>query len=330
MKGKFLVLSVLACLVSGSLFGQQDKLITHFMYDKMSLNPGATGINQGICATSIYRNQWDKVNGAPNSAVLNIEANLDRLLPMIGGGVGISFYHDAIGFTRQNNLLLNYAYQYEVDNLGVFAAGIGLGFQNLSMNPNWIPPTNAIDYSLPPGYSATALDLNGGLYFKSYSGYYVGISSTHLSAPRLGTDVTLPVPFSIADYDQARHYYLMGGYTFPNIGNGKIETNALVRTELIKASFDVNARYIWNNNIYGGLTYRLSDAISVMAGADVLKFINSSYANNSGDHFVVGYSYDYSINKLASISQGSHEILMKYCYYLPAIPIQKSKNPRWL
>ena len=89
------------------IVAQQDKLITHFIYDKMSINPGKTGVDMynSICATSLYRNQWDKVNGAPNSAILNVEANLSKFFP---GGVGLAFYHDAIGFARQNNLLLNY------------------------------------------------------------------------------------------------------------------------------------------------------------------------------------------------------------------------------
>ena len=327
MKGKILVLSSFTCLFSSALFAQQDKLITHFMYDKMSLNPAATGINEGFCATSIYRNQWDKVNGAPNSAVLNLEGNINDLLPAIGGGVGISFYHDAIGFTRQNNLLLNYSYQYQVDNVGVFAAGIGLGFQNLGMNPDWVPPTNSPDASLPVGWSATAFDLNGGVYFKSYSGWYAGLSSTHLSAPRLdgATSPTFPI-----NYDQARHYYGMGGYTFNNIGNGQIETNALVRTDFVKVSADINARYMWDYKIYGGLSYRFSDAVSFMGGADVLKLMDKINGNSTGDHFIVGYAYDLTLNKLSNISQGSHEILMKYCYYLPPVPIEKSKHVRWL
>ena len=331
MKGKILVLSSLTCLFSGALFGQQDKLITHFMYDKMSLNPAATGINEGFCATSIYRNQWDKVNGAPNSAVLNLEGNINDIFPIIGGGVGISFYHDAIGFTRQNNLLLNYSYQYQVDNVGTFAAGIGLGFQNMSLNPDWVPPTGKPANTLPVGWGATKLDLNGGIYFKSYSGWYAGLSSTHLSAPRLEpgeSTATNPISF-----DQARHYYAMGGYTFNGIGNnGQIETNALVRTDLVKASADINARYIWDYKIYGGLSYRFSDAVSVMGGADILKLIKSPSVgeNTSTDHFIVGYAYDFTINKLSNISQGSHEILMKYCYYLPPVPIAKSKHPRWL
>jgi hypothetical protein len=67
--------------VGSVLFAQQEKLLTHFIYDKMTINPGSTGMDEGICATTMYRNQWDKVNGAPNSAVLNIEANMNRFFP---------------------------------------------------------------------------------------------------------------------------------------------------------------------------------------------------------------------------------------------------------
>jgi len=123
---------------------------------------------------------------------------------------------------------------------------------------------------------------------------------------------------NVTTYNTARHYYLMGGKTFNNIGDGVIETNAIVRTDLVQLSADVNARYIWKQKAYGGLTYRVSDAVAVMLGYNPI------------NNFTVGYSYDISINKLSSISRGSHEILVKYCYYLPPIPIQKSKHPRWL
>ena len=117
---------LLLLIVSFSTIAQQDKLITHFIYDKMSLNPGKTGLglDNTICATSIYRNQWDKVNGAPNSVVLNVEANLSRFLP---GGIGFSFYHDAIGFAKQNNLALNYSYPIEIGTVGTLGVGVGVG-----------------------------------------------------------------------------------------------------------------------------------------------------------------------------------------------------------
>jgi type IX secretion system PorP/SprF family membrane protein len=324
MKRNFLVFSLFACVVGSTAIAQQDKLMTHFIFDKMSLNPGATANTipvDGICATSLYRNQWDKVNGAPNSAVLNVEARLERFFP---GRVGVSFYHDAIGFTRQNNVLLNYAYPLEINGVGELSVGVGVGIQNIGMDPTWVPPTTLADNTLPTGYGTTQLDANFGLYFKGDAApFYVGLSSTHLPASTFESNDATPIT-----YDAARHYYLMGGYTYQGLGPGDLEGNVLVRTDMVKFSTDINARYIWQNQAYGGLTFRTSDAVAIMLGAQPFKMMNGD--TSPLDHFIVGYSYDVSINKLSSISRGSHEILMKYCYYLPPIPIAKSKHPRWL
>lgn len=308
---KTILASAILLVIGANSYAQQDKLITHFIYDKMSLNPGSTGLDDGICGTMIYRNQWDKVNGAPNSAVFNVEANMNRYFP---GGLGVSFFHDAIGFSRQNNLLLNYSYPLQIQGAGVLGIGIGVGIVNFGMNPDWVPPTTNPDNSLPTGFSATNLDLNFGLYFKGNSDYYVGLSSTHLNQSLL----TQTVGVIDQQYQTARHYYLMGGKKFRGIGNGDVDAQVLLRTDLVKFSADINARYIWNNIAYGGLTYRTSDAVAVMLG--YVPFTN----------FTVGYSYDITINKLSSISRGSHEVLMKYCYHIPPPPITKSKHPRWL
>ncbi len=307
MKKRLLLLSTLALAITGNVVAQQDKLITHFIYDKMSINPGETGLDEGICGTLIYRNQWDKVNGAPNSAVFNVEANMNRWFP---GGLGLSFYHDAIGFNRQNNLLLNYSYPLYVPGAGTLGIGVGLGMINFGQNPTWVPPTTQTDLSLPVGFSATNLDVNFGLYFKGTNDWYAGISSTHLNEALLRQNNY--------QYQTARHYYAMGGKTFKGIGqDGAIDAQALIRTDLVKFSSDINVRYIWRNFLYGGLTYRTIDAVGIMLGG--------TYQN-----FTLGYSYDITTNKLAGISRGSHEIVLKYCYILPPVPIAKSKHPRWL
>lgn len=303
-------------LIFFGLNAQQDKLLTHFIYDKMSINPGKTGIDMynGICATSIYRNQWDKVNGAPNSAVLNVEANLTKYFP---GGVGIAFYHDAIGFARQNNLLLNYSYPIQIGRAGVLGIGVGIGIMNYGMNPDWVPPTTNPDNYLPAGFAATSLDANFGLYFNGKD-FYGGVSSTHLSASLLKQ--------SVGGFDQsyqtARHYYIMGGKRFKKIGPGDIDAQVLMRTDFVKFSADINARYIIgmgkNKQLYGGLTYRTSDAVALMVGYTPI------------EKMTIGYSYDLTLNKLSSISRGSHELVIKYCYYLPPPPKQRARHPRWL
>jgi len=309
MKRNYLVLLLLLAL-GGSSFAQQDKLITHFMYDKMSLNPGETGIDEGICGVMMYRNQWDKVNGAPNSIVLNVEANMNRFFP---GGIGLSVFHDEIGFNRQNNIKLNYSYPLEIGGAGTLGIGVGIGLMNFSMSPEWVPPSTLIDPTLPVAYSSNNLDLNFGLYFKGKGDYYVGLSSTHLSESLFSSK-----GLNVTTFNSRRHYYAMGGKTFRGIGDGDIETNVLLRTDLLKFSADINARYLWKQKAYGGLTYRTSDAIAIMLGYVPIP------------NLTIGYSYDISINRLAGVSKGSHEIMVKYCYFLPPVPIQKSKHPRWL
>lgn len=302
---KLLILFVL----TGNVFAQQDKLLTHFIYDKMTINPGSTGLEKGICGTLIYRNQWDKVNGAPNSAVFNVEANMGRWLPI---NLGLSFYHDAIGFARQNNLLLNIAYPIPVTIAGgTLSVGVGVGMVNFGMNPTWIPPTQVNDPTLPGSTSATNLDLNGGIYYRHNQGkWFAGISSTHLSESKL-IDV---------NYKTFRHYNLLGGYKFIDLfgANRSLDVQAMMRTDFVKYSADINVRYLHDQWFYAGLTYRTSDALALMIGIIPIK------------NFVIGYSYDLTLNKLSNISRGTHEIVLRYCYILPPPPVTIHRNPRWL
>ena len=282
----------------------------------MSINPGKTGIDMynSICATSIYRNQWDKINGAPNSAILNIEANLSKFFP---GGVGLAFYHDAIGFSRQNNLLLNYSYPISIGNNGTLGIGVGIGIINYGMDPTWVPPTQNPDNSLPAGFAATNLDANFGFYY-SGKDFNVGFSSTHLSESLLKQSVG---GFS-QNYQTARHYYLMGGKTFKKTFGGDIDAQVLLRTDFVKFSADINGRYIYklkdDKQVYGGLTYRTSDAVALMVGYTPI------------NQLTVGYSYDFTLNKLANISRGSHELVVKYCMFLKDKPVPSARHPRWL
>jgi len=92
----------------------------------------------------------------------------------------------------------------------------------------------------------------------------------------------------------------------------------LLRTEFNFMSLDINARYIMEKLGYAGLTFRSSDAISIMLGYMPIP------------NFTVGYAYDITTNKLSNVSRGSHEILLRYVYFLPTPPIEISRHPRWL
>lgn len=306
---RLLLITVLFSSTVFYTFGQQDKILTHFIFDKMSINPGATGVGMSheVCGTMIYRNQWDKFNGAPNSVLANAEANLSRYFP---SAAGISFYHDAIGFSRQNNVTLNYSYHLPLDD-GMLGIGAAVGLNSFGMSPTWVTPDgNPFDGSLPQEKSQATFDANFGLYYMSMAGWYAGISTTHIPAMEIED----------LNYNTARHYYAMGGYKLEDafeMNDLDLEANALVRTDLKFLSADINVRAIWQDKFYGGLTFRTTDAIGIMAGLN-------------WNSFTFGYSYDITINRVSSVSAGSHELMVKYCYPLPPIPVTKARNPRYL
>ena len=324
MKKRILVVTTLLLAACGAN-AQQDLALTHFIFNKMAVNPGETGIENGACGSMIYRNQWDKVNGAPNSLLINAEGNLPSLLRLspLNGGIGLNVVHDAIGFNRQTNVMLNYSQHVSISG-GTLGIGVGLGLFSFGLNPVWVPPNTLSDASLPAGSSAMTFDANFGLFYKK-DNWYAGLSSTHLTAPILDQKSILGT--GTVQYNGARHYYFMGGYTIDGIASGrdKVDIQMLGQTDAVKTSINLNARYIFNNFLYGGLAFRNSDAVSVLLGWRPFEKVNATAFQN----LWVGYSYDITIGKIASISNGTHEIAVKYCY-IPKMKVTKHKHPRWL
>ena len=121
----------------------------------------------------------------------------------------------------------------------------------------------------------------------------------------------------------------MGGKKFKDVFGDKnhIDAQVLMRTDLIKFSMDINARYVKtfanNKSGYGGLTIRTSDAVAFMFGYVPIQDLKQNLQ--------VGYSYDLTLfNKLSNISRGTHEIFVKYCFIIPEPPKESSRHPRWL
>ena len=328
MKKGLLLFTLFISAVVGTSLAQQDKALTHFIFDRTTYNPAATALKaNSICGTFIYRNQWDKINGAPNSGTFNVEADLDQYISGLFGG--ISFFQDMIGFNRQNLATLNAGYSLKNFIPLDLRVGVGLGIMNHSVTPEWLPPQTMLDPTLPTAYSSTQFDANFGVYLRhqlrSGDNFNVGLSSTHLPAPvHTGSSTITP---NQVTFNTARHFYLMGGYKFVQIrANDDLDINMMVQSDIVETSLNLNVRYMWNGQAYGGLTFRNEDQVGVMLGANPLTFTNLSLKGS----MTVGYSYDFTINELSSISQGSHEVFVRYCHPLPGIPLTVTKHPRWL
>ena len=64
--------------------------------------------------------------------------------------------------------------------------------------------------------------------------------------------------------------------------------------------FDVNAMLIYNKRFWGGVSYRLGDAVVVMAGAELTNGMK------------VGIAYDFTTSAIAAYSNGSVEFMVSY------------------
>lgn len=304
---------VLCCLSVGFAYGQQDKQFTHYMFDRMSYNPATTGF-KGYCGTLIYRNQWDRVQDAPNTTLFNAQANIQKY----NLGVGISFMNDAIGFQRNNNFTLNAAYHYATP-FGTLSGGVGLGMINVGFNPVWVPPTNAADdviASISNKVGATGFDANFGLYWNAKN-YYVGLSTTHLA----------PADLKQINYSVARHYYVLAGYNY-DVTNLPlfIKPSVLIKSDGASMVFDINvmADYWLNNSafLWAGATYRFIDAVGLMVGYGF-----SPKADKSKDMFKIGYSFDIMTNAVDQYGKGTHELMLNYCMFPPAPVVPRHGNP---
>ncbi|MFK8044542.1 MAG: PorP/SprF family type IX secretion system membrane protein [Crocinitomicaceae bacterium] len=308
---KILLLSTCLLAVNAS-FGQSDKNFTHYMADQISFNPGATGF-RGICGTLIYRNQWFGFEGAPNSYLFNAQANLQEQ----GMGIGISYLHDNVGFFSENDFKINIAKHFEIVGAGYLSLGLGFGLVNGSFDPTWIPPDPTTpDPNLPIADGASALDLNFGAFWRDADErYYVGLSSTHLTAPNLNT----------INFDKARHYYATGGMNIrydmlPIVDGLTLKPSFLVISDFVSTTMDVTliANYDLTNYqaIYGGLTYRRKDALAVLIGYSTNTF-DPGTLDGDPDVLNIGLSYDITTSDINTPSNGSLEVWANYCMFAP-------------
>lgn len=322
MKKSLLVVAIASLTLS--TFAQQDPQFTYWMFDRQSFNPAAAGIDPMHCVSIFYRDQWDGFDRDPKTSLFNYSGN--AMVKTQELGYGLTFFNDLLGQEKNNSFRLAIAPKFDLGNGMKVGVGLGLGMLNKKLGANWVyidPDDSAIPNK---EVAETKFDLSFGatLYGENF---YAGLSATHLTAAE----------YSDLNLKSARHLYLMGGYNFPLSSQPiVIRTNALIKSDL-KASpaIDLNANALWNNMVWGGLSYRFGDAISPMVGFE--KVFPSSVTTKGGssttyNHALrLGYAYDVTTSEIRNYSSGSHEIFVTYCFSLDKVVVKlRHNNPRFL
>jgi type IX secretion system PorP/SprF family membrane protein len=309
------LLLVLILSLFGGVNAQQDYQITHYMFDNLSFNPGYAGLNNNICATIIGRQQWAGFDGSPTTALVNIHAPVK----MLRGGLGLTYVSDQLGFEKNNIARLNYSYHLGV-GAGQMGIGLSLGILQKSFGADWITPSgtstasgNIVDGLIPDeNASGIVPDINLGVFYKT-SELYLGLSTTHVGGFEMGN----------LNVQNVHHYWITAGYNYDINPDIKLRPSLLIKSDASSTIMDLNVNALYKNLLWAGVTFRVGDAIAPMLG------YQHSFENNSS--LRVGYAYGITTSVLGSYSNGSHDIMLNYCFSLDKPPVfEKSKNPRFL
>jgi type IX secretion system PorP/SprF family membrane protein len=271
---------------------QQSPQYTQYMFNEFVINPAIAGTDDYYQVRTNHRFQWTGLTDPPLTNTLSIYGPHAKL-PM---GFGAYFYNDVTGPTSRTGLTGAYAYNIELQKGLRLSFGISLGLMQYKLDGTQLSPKDLSDLSIQ-SIVTSAYVPDGGLGAYLYANeFYAGFSTGQLFNNKLKL------------YDVKNglnklksHFYLTGGYRYKINRDYTLEPSVIIKGTSPKAFyFDLTSRIIYKKMFWGGLSFRLKDAFSVLLG----------YYYD--DKFAFGYSYDIGVTSLRKFNSGSHELMIGY------------------
>ena len=300
-----LILGVLSVI---AVSAQQDPQFSQNMFNKLANNPGFAG-SRGVVATSVlHRSQWMGFGENGGAAASTQNFSIDAELPFLYGGVGLNVVKDNIAGFSNLGLQASYAYRTEL-GIGQIGMGMSVGMFQSGLDGTVLNPSQSGDRAIPTSsVSGSKLDIGAGIYYNTQD-VYVGISSSHMTEP--------VVEWSDgAQYPLARHYFLIAGYYHELNPVLSLNPSIYLKSDGATSQLDINTNLIYNNKMWGGVSYRLDEGMILLAGMNV----------NEDLRFGLGYDVT-MVNPMGN----SLEVMLGYNFKINYDkPVSKYKNPRFL
>ena len=302
-KNIFLTGLLLVFLVSAAL-AQQAPIFTQYSYSYAYSNPGFIGMSEGINILGLYRQQWAGFTDEEGNKVapMTILVSADSPIKVLHGGIGLSVVQDNIGFEKNTNVNLGYAFHIDLGN-STLSIGVSGGLLNRKTDFSKYKPINESD-PLISGLgeeSRMMFDMSAGIFWQMPESVYVGISATNLlqSTSRALSETNENSASFITD----RTFYLMAGYPFQfnALPNFRFEPSVGLLTNISAFQFNASFKATYKNVFSLGVNYRHKESVGFMVGITI-------------KDFVIGYAYDLNIMGLGV--PGSHEVALNYCFKL--------------
>ncbi len=300
--------TLIICLIGTIvvLHAQQPPQYSMYMLNKYNYNPAYAGLDNSLSITGIFRKQWVNIESSPVTQNINVHMPLYYL----GGGFGINLENDQLGVERNTSGSISYNYFVPVSKKSMISFGIGAGAIQKSFDGSKLRAPDG-DYTEPPvldhdddlipigKVSATAPYFNAGIYFYNEK-LEIGLSANNLIEPiaTLEAEELINIKF-------IRNYFFIFVYSFEISRNLTLHPSFFAKSDLIQTQLEFSTIVKYNDNIFGGASFRGYNANSI----DAVIFIVGYKLN---EKVTLAYSYDLTLSGLSDVSKGSHEILLNY------------------
>lgn len=277
-------------LMSLVSYSQQDAQYTQYMYNTINVNPAYAGSRGVLSVFGLHRTQWVGLDGAPTTNAFSINSPINNS----NLGIGLSFVNDRIGPTVENTISADLSYTIKTSESYKLSFGIK-GTANLfNLDVNKLKIQNQGDPLLQNLNNNFSPNVGAGVYFHSDKSY-LGLSIPNFFQTKRYDDK------DIAVYKERMNLYLIGGYVFDLSSDLKFKPAFLGKVvEGAPLQLDLSGNFLINEKFVLGAAWRLSAAVSAMAGFQV------------SDGLYIGYGYDMETTKLANYNSGSHEIFLRF------------------
>lgn len=272
-------------------FSQNEILVNQYSQNPFALSSSYSALSDGTEANLYYKKLWAGFSDSPDFSQLTLSG------PVKGRkiGLGLNVSYQQLGLFSYLNAQVSCAYKIKLNDLNFLSFGLQGGVKRLQVNfekINALHSDELMDYpklqssTLPTADFSVSYKRKNFMAFASANQLLQGKFS-YQDATYQPTLNSLLVP------------YYMAGLKWDKAINTQFTNTAVLlyrSHQGLPVQIEVSDIISWRSKISAGLGYRQSYTAYALARFQVIP------------NLLIGYSYEYNLNKLNQYTRGGHEI----------------------
>ncbi|MFS4455344.1 type IX secretion system membrane protein PorP/SprF [Maribacter sp. 2304DJ31-5] len=299
------LLALVLLINTFSLSGQElnsPQLSQYLADNPFVLSPTYAGIGDHVKIRMNGLAQWVGIKDAPRTQSLAADMRIGEK-----SGVGIFFYNDKNGYTKQQGARVSFAHHLTLDRYDdeFLSFGISYNFNQFRIDTNEFDLLEFPDNGVVNNRQTTNHNFDVGLLYR-FDKFYLAANASNI----LEKDPQ-SLTFDVDEPNELRNYYVYTGYRYTKNKNSKVEIEPSLLFKIFesdgRSETDLNLKfrfYDFEDYYYAGINYRfLNDQIG-----DPLYI--SPIVGFKKSNFYFGYSYQIILNEILGYSTGTHVLTL--------------------